>query len=142
MENLVVFEGKRVEIEVDGRRVRGRVVRGPGRKPVLLEDRGTVGEDRDCHAELGMLRIWRPRQLTAAKVVQVLGCEPAAEPRRSRKRRLEWDQAVEIAAGDPARPPADWDAGELAWAEAVHAARRQVARSRKAMLRALKQAAG
>jgi hypothetical protein len=144
MDELAHLEGKRVEVEIDGRRVCGRVVRGPARKPMLLEERGPVGDvGTGCHAKLTMLRIWRGQELAGCRIVKVLTTEgPSAPPARRRRRKPDWAEAVEVAAGDPLRPPDDWQAGQIAWAEAVHTARRQVDRGRRAMVNALKKAAG
>lgn len=142
MNDLWRFEGRRVEVEIDGERVRGRVVRGPARTHVLLEERGPVGDvGTGAHAKLALLRVWRARELEACRVVGELPAEAAAPPPPRRRKKPDFAKAVEIATSDPLTPPADWDAGQIAWAEAVHSARRQVDRSRKAMLRALKEAA-
>ena len=145
MDQLAPFEGKRIEVEVDGQRVAGRVIRGPGRRLVLLEEKGAVGDQGSGYTErLSLLRIWRPAQLADARVVAELPSEPVPPSRtRARKRRprAELSDAVRVAASDPDRPPDEWEGGQQAWAEAVQAAKRSVDRSRKAMLKALREAA-
>ncbi len=143
MSELWKYEGKRVEVEIDGQRVRGRVVRGPSRSHVLLEERGAVGDvGTGAHAKLALLRVWRPKELEDCCVLGELAHEATAPPPPRRRRKPDFARAVEIATGDPESPPDGWESGQIAWAEAVHNARRQVDRSRKAMIRALKEAAG
>jgi hypothetical protein len=134
--------GRRIEVEIDGQRVRGRVMRGADRRAIFMEERGPVGTARsDTHKNLHMLRTWSARQLEDAILVAVLpAAEVAAKPRR--RCCSEWSETVKVAEGDPANPPREWDGGMLAWAELVYAARRQVERSRKNMLKALREAAG
>ncbi len=139
--DLEKYAGRRIEVRINKQRVRGRVVRGASRQPVLMEERGQIGDERsDMHRKLRMLRTWTVRQMAQAEFIKVL---PASEPRAKKKRRLssEWSETVQVAEGDPAIPPRDWESGMLAWAEIVHAARRKVDRSRKAMLLALREAA-
>ena len=109
--------------------------------PILLEDLGEVGDSKsDAHERLRMVRTWTERQLDGAEVIQVISSK---RPTRKKKRKKKpWSETVAIAEGDPALPPPNWEGGLLAWAETVHAARRKVDRSRKAMLAALKEAAG
>jgi hypothetical protein len=147
--DLESYAGRRIEVEIDGRRFRGQVVRGPGRTAVLLEERGQVGEHRsDTHQELMMLKTWTSRQLLGATLVEVLSGEaPAktkakAKTRAKKPRRNPWNETVALAEADPTVPSPDWGDGLLAWSEAVHAARRRVDRGRKAMMDALRQAAG
>lgn len=142
MLDLERYAGRRVEIELDGHRIRGQVVRGPGRKALLLEELGQVGEKRsDAHKKLGMFKTWTRHQLRGAKFVKILASKTNQhQPRR--RRAAKWSDTVVIAEGDPAIPPKDWEGGLLAWAESVHAARRKVDRSRKAMMQALREAAG
>ena len=143
MDQLADFEGKRVEVEVEGKRICGRVIRGPGRKHMLLEECGPVGDvGTGCHAKLSKLKVWRPNDLEGGTVLQELPCELVRKPRRRRKGRADWSKAVAVASGDPKNPPDDWEEGQLAWAETVAAARRRVERGRRAMMRALKAAAG
>lgn len=142
MIDLEDYAGKRIEVELNGERFRGRVVRGPARQPMLLEERGEIGRERsDAHQKLSMLRTWTQRQLQNAEFCQLL---PMSEPKSRKKRRKkpEWSEVVARAEADPAIPPRDWKGGLLAWAEVVYAARRKVERSRKAMMQALKEAAG
>jgi hypothetical protein len=142
MIDLEDYAGKRIEVELEGERFRGRVVRGPARQPLLLEERGEIGSKRsDAHQRLRMLRTWTQRQLEQAVLHKIL---PMSEPRDRKKRRkvTEWSETVAMAEGDPAIPPRDWTGGLLAWAEVVYAARRKVERSRKAMMQALREAAG
>jgi len=142
MLDLENYAGRRIEIELDGRHLKGQVVRGPGRKPVLLEELGQVGSERsDAHKKLTMLKTWTRRQLEGATFVAVLPSVDKPSPPK-RRRKAQWSETVAIAEGDPATPPKDWEGGVLAWAEAVHAARRKVDRSRKAMMQALHEAAG
>jgi hypothetical protein len=143
--DLESYSGRRIEVEIDGRRVRGQVTRGPGRTAVLLEERGQVGEHRsDTHRELSMLKTWTARQLAGATLVEVLSSELAAKPKtkQTKPKRKPWNETVALAEADPSVPSPDWDGGLLAWAEAVHTARRRVDRGRKAMMEALREAAG
>lgn len=145
MIDLESYSGRRIEVEIDGRRLRGQVTRGPGRTAVLLEERGQVGENRsDTHRELTMLKTWTARQLAGATLVAVLSNEPAAKPKpkRAKPKKNPWNETVALAEADPSVPSPDWDGGLLAWAEAVYAARRRVDRGRKAMMDALRDAAG
>jgi len=140
MNDLTKYAGRRVEVEVNGQRLRGRVVRGPGRQAILLEERGLVGEDRsDAHTRLGVLRTWTGHQLLQAKVLRVLPQEQKKRRPPARRTRP-WSDVVALAESDPTQPPPDWQEGLLAWAQKVQAARRQVDRSRKAMLEALREA--
>lgn len=141
MTDLVQYAGQHIEVELEGRRFRGRVVRGAGRKAILLEDLGTVGEKRsDIHKKLQMSKTWTSRQLREARVIQILNGASQGAPKKQRTP-PPWNEIVLRAEGDPANPPADWEGGLLAWAESVYAARRKVDRSRKAMMEALREAA-
>lgn len=140
MDDLNPYQGRRIEIEIDGQRCSGRVIRGPARQLVFLEERGNLEGRSDMHRRLGMCKIWTPSQLRGATLVKVLG---AAEGRNHQRERQEpsWSEVVAMAEADPALPPRDWRDGMLAWAEAVYAARRRVERGRKAMMQALREAA-
>jgi len=143
MIDLESYSGRRIEVEIDGRRHRGQVTRGPGRSAVLLEERGQVGEHRsDTHRELTMLKTWTSRQLADATLVAILSGETVAKPKPKKPKRNPWNETVALAEADPSVPSSDWDGGLLAWAEAVHTARRRVDRGRKAMMEALREAAG
>lgn len=139
--DLEQYAGRRIEIELEGQKVRGRVVRGAGRQPVLLEERGPVGGQKsDTHERLRMLRTWKRRDLTDAELIGLVDrTEKPAQPKRQRS--SEWSETVALAEADPTLPPSDWEKGLLAWSEVVHAARRKVERSRKAMMQALREAA-
>ena len=139
--DLTPYQGQRIEIEIDGNRCCGRVIRGPSRQLVFLEERGNVAQRSDMHQKLGMCRILKPRDLHNASLVGVLCEEEPCPTTTNRNRKRPWNEVVAVAEGDPATPPRDWRDGMLAWAEAVHAARRKVDRSRKAMMQALRESA-
>jgi len=93
------------------------------------------------HERLSMSKIWTARDLGDAKILKVLcGSERAQAKKKSKEK--PWSDVVAMAEADPAMPPKSWKEGMLAWAEQVYAARRKVDRSRKAMMNALREAAG
>jgi len=138
--DLTPYEGQQIEIEIDGQQHRGKVIRGPARQLVFLEERGPVAHRSDMHQRLGMCRIRKGHELRQAGVVRVLSTDEGQAAPTPKKR--SWRETVALADGDPTLPPRDWQGGLLAWAEAVYGARRQVERSRKAMIQALNEAAG
>ncbi len=140
--DLTPYQGQRIEVEVEGRRCCGRVIRGPARQLVFLEERGTVAERNDMHQKLTMCRIWKAPELKGAKMLQVLSPGQGGATKTAKTRKRPWNEVVALAEADPAIPPSDWEDGLLAWSEAVHNARRKVDRSRKAMLKALHETAG
>ena len=122
--------GQRVEIELKGRVVRGRVVRGPARRVVLLEERGTVGAARsDMHQELRVLRTWTAKELEGATLRRIIDKTSTRSPRQS-LRSLSVGEIEALAESDPAIPPPHWEGGLLAWAQRVQAARRRLRRIR------------
>lgn len=141
MDDLTCYKGRRIEIEIEDRRCLGRVIRGPARQVVFLEERGNMEDRSDIHRRLGACRIWSASQLRDAKLVRVLDGSDDA-PRTRHRDTPSWGEVVALAEADPAIPPSSWKYGMLAWAEAVYSARRKVDRGRKAMLQALREAAG
>lgn len=140
MVDLTDYQGRRIELEIDGRKCSGRVVRGPARQLVFLEERGSVAARNDMHQRLSMSKIWTARDLEGAKLLKVLGAKERAPAKK--KKEQSWADVVTMAEADPAMPPKTWQEGMLAWAEKVYLARRKVERSRKAMMNALREAAG